>query len=381
VTGDGNLATWDDAHGLIGIAGADEVCRTRAAAASIPHPEQYIALMSDSHADAYCRLHDATGQVLGNCSESTLPTGAGPWYRMDDLASMDVAERSLPLGVPGYMPRHILYDEFAHALPAAPSEESLALTATYLAGTLINPGQDCGDWTSSSPADYAALGSAFYGFGGFAAFSASCDRPARLICLAKGAHGPPLTRPLPPSDRVAFVTSDSGSGDLSSWPNAGGATSLQAADAICTAEAASGGLARPNTFKAWLSSSRGNARSRFFHDGPLFRPDGVRVAASLDALANGTIEAPIQLEASGAPTVYDAVWTGTTADGETDIACDDWRSAGTDIGGIEGLASAADGGWTDFDNITACANAYLHIYCVGDNDSLFVGTFESGPRM
>jgi len=162
----------------------------------------------------------------------------------------------------------------------------------------------------------------------------------------------------------------------SSWPEAGGSTSLQAADAICRTEAKSAGLARSESFKAWLSSSFGNARSRFAEDGPLYRPDGVRVIASLAGLASGVLDAPIELDATGAPTLYNEAWTGTRANGDASFACNDWTSSADQAGGITGLGSAAGHDWVEFDAASGCPNTGIHLYCIGDNDSLFLAGFE-----
>ena len=54
-------------------------------------------------------------------------------------------------------------------------------------------------------------------------------------------------------NRVVFVTSVNGTGDLGSWPDAGIATGTAAGDAICKARATAAGLDNPSNFVAWLS--------------------------------------------------------------------------------------------------------------------------------
>ena len=57
------------------------------------------------------------------------------------------------------------------------------------------------------------------------------------------------------AQKVAFVTSVLGAGDLSSWEDAVavGAHGVEAGDAVCQARALAAGLANPGDFVAWLS--------------------------------------------------------------------------------------------------------------------------------
>jgi len=64
------------------------------------------------------------------------------------------------------------------------------------------------------------------------------------------------------ANNVVFVTYVSGSGNLDSWPDAGGQTGTAAGDAICQARAAAGGLANPSQFRAWLSDQNDDAYCR-----------------------------------------------------------------------------------------------------------------------
>ncbi|TVQ29731.1 MAG: hypothetical protein EA370_14610, partial [Wenzhouxiangella sp.] len=44
-------------------------------------------------------------------------------------------------------------------------------------------------------------------------------------------------------NRVAFITSTSGTADMGTWPDAAGLSGIQAGDAVCQARARAGGLA------------------------------------------------------------------------------------------------------------------------------------------
>ena len=59
--------------------------------------------------------------------------------------------------------------------------------------------------------------------------------------------------------RRAFVTSVTGNGNLSSWPDAGGFGALAAGDAICRARAAAGGLPNASAYRVWLSTAATDA--------------------------------------------------------------------------------------------------------------------------
>ena len=57
VTGTADLSTWPDSGGVGGLTGADSVCRARALAAGLGNSTGFVAWMSDSSNDAYCRIH------------------------------------------------------------------------------------------------------------------------------------------------------------------------------------------------------------------------------------------------------------------------------------------------------------------------------------
>ncbi len=380
VKGSGNLSSWDDAHGFSGLEAGDEICRSRAAFRNIPNPEQYVALLSSSVDDAYCRLHGLHGKRSGNCGLAQLPSDAGPWYRMDGLASWDTPFHSMPDDpVVGYIPRHVLFDESGSPVANDDVIEHLAFTGTSNDGRAVS--DTCSDWTNAGTGAWTYAMSAYLAGSGQGHYSASCGISFRLACAAKGAHGQALRRVAPASDRVAFVTSTLGRGNLGSWIDAAGASGLAAGDAICRAHAARGGLARAASFKAWLSTSNTHAKDRFEWEGPWYRPDGVRIAVSMPDLLDGEIEAPLQIDEAGKPTGYSVVWTGTTPAGEyqatpvTD-SCNDWTSASSGNGAARGLPISAMSDWTADVTSSAGCSSNLRLFCFADNDSLFVSGFH-----
>ncbi|MBI5194666.1 MAG: Ig-like domain-containing protein [Nitrospirae bacterium] len=60
-----------------------------------------------------------------------------------------------------------------------------------------------------------------------------------------------------PGNRIAFVTSGRGNGNLSTWADAGEKTGIAAGDTICQARANAAGLS--GTYAAWLSDSTNDA--------------------------------------------------------------------------------------------------------------------------
>lgn len=370
VKGTGNLSTWPDAHGQTGLQAADEICRTRAAEASIPDAQRYVAFLSDSNTDAYCRVHGAAGRVYVNqCWLSSLPTGAGPWYRMDGLPAIDVSQNAFfVFPDAGYVPRHILFDEFGAELPPYPSNDNLAFSGTMANGVLANPNYTCSDWTSTS--GEVDLASAYRGVDWTSTNSWTCDRELRLVCMEKSLNGSPLMRRKSPTARMAFVTSVGGTGNLSTWPDADGNSSAAAADAICRNRALRAALPLWSTYKAWISTALEDAIDRLHNDGPLYRTDGVLIADSYDELTGGVLRAPLQVDEFSQPQPAFVVWTGTLSSGRSSgTTCNSWAEESDTA--TMGVMNAADTLWTNH-RLTGCSNSELHLYCIGDNDSVFL---------
>jgi hypothetical protein len=171
------------------------------------------------------------------------------------------------------------------------------------------------------------------------------DRISRLCALlvAAGLAAAPCS-----AQRVAFVTSVTGTGDLGSWPDAGGQTGIAAGDAVCRARAAAAGLAHAQNFVAWLSDDAycrvhglagarsGNCGQPSLPEaaGPWVRTDGLPFAGSIAELAGqGVVYLPVLLDEFGVEVPADAssdVFTASYPDGSlypSDGACSDWTSA------------------------------------------------------
>lgn len=377
--GSANLSTWPDAHGLTGLEAADEICRTAAARGNLADPAEYVAWLSDDTRDAYCRIHGATGKRTNLCELAALPTGAGPWYRMDGLPALDRAEFGFPAApAPAYMPRHVLYDETGAAVDG---EERFAFTSTRSDGSLSHFQQSCTNWTSESTNLWVDWIGAYDVAADIAPSAGMCAWPSRLTCLKRGASGDPLPRRHASTARVAFISSIKGSGYFASWPASNGTPGIAGGDQICRRLAADASLPLPDTYKAFLAGLDGrDPLHRFVHDGPWYRTDGVLLATSKAALVAGPLASPLQIDEHGGPTTgfVHRPWTGSASNGAaTPQHCNEWTQTpnGTVIGRL-GNNWTADSSWSGTTLSAYCASTDAPVFCFADNDSLFVDGLE-----
>lgn len=178
---------------------------------------------------------------------------------------------------------------------------------------------------------------------------------------------------------VAFVTSVSGNGNLSSWADANGKTGLAAGDAICQARAAAAGLADPTGFKAWLSDSNDDAYCRIQNltgkrsnncgqatlpaaAGPWVRTDGYAFAGPLSELfGNADVYTPIRFDEFGTLVTqpFYFYFTGTGSDGSVQslqfqvpviATCADWTTnmLSQDLWWVGGDSAMTDIFWTSW---------------------------------
>lgn len=163
---------------------------------------------------------------------------------------------------------------------------------------------------------------------------------------------------------VVFVSSVEGSGDLSSWTDAGGATGLAAADNVCQAMANSAGL--DGTFVAWLSDDTDDAYCRVLGlsgkkstlcdgaytaqitAGPWVRTDGTPFANSLEeaVFPNNKIYSPVRYDESGV--LHSATYfTATDGGGELsyDSPCINWTETYPTYAPL-GTSEGTGGAWS-----------------------------------
>ncbi|MEM6994840.1 MAG: hypothetical protein AAF721_30275 [Myxococcota bacterium] len=149
--------------------------------------------------------------------------------------------------------------------------------------------------------------------------------------------------------RRVFVTSSASNADF------GGPTG---ADMVCDTLAMNAGIG--GSWSAWLSTETEDAATRIDDTGaPYVLVDGTQIAEDIDALLDGTLDAPINRDESGGLVNAD-VWTGTLADGTAaGFDCSGWTGiAGT---GRCGAASQSGSAWTD--NVTPNCSISLRLYC------------------
>ena len=389
VSGTGNLGSWADAGAQTGLAAGDAICQARATAAGLANPQNFVAWLSDSSNDAYCRIHGLAGTKAANCGQPSLPAAAGPWVRTDGFPfGEEITQLLSPNGVV-YAPFRL--DEFGDPLPEPPTlsvAPHLFFTATSRAGVLPASSVECGNWLNASN-EYPAMGTSYHTTSGWTeAASITCSEQARLVCMER-LPGPALPSVAVPG-RLAFVTSAQGNGNLGSWPEADPGTSgLAAGDSICRNLAADAGFAEFDTFKAWLSdSSTTNAINRITVEGRWVRPDGGVVAASKADLTDGLLRTSINVTDEGVYLGNANVWTGATDLGVAHPDhCDDWTADTSAFTGRNGAADSAGFGWSGGrPSVGApggaprpCDGTSYHLYCLSDADvSIFTDGFEFG---
>ncbi|HWO23653.1 MAG TPA: calcium-binding EGF-like domain-containing protein [Kofleriaceae bacterium] len=359
-TGNGNLSTWVGAGLNTGVAAADAVCQTRATLGGLPGT--YVAWMSDATSDAYCRVHGLTGKKANNCGQAALPVAAGPWVRPDGQPFAPTIDRLLAPTRATFRPASM------NELGTEVAATDKVYTGTDDAGVLTSTA--CTDWTTNSFAVRGAMGEAHGGGTSWTdalALDPTCDTFGRLRCV-QTTSGPALPSRHQPAKK-AFLTSVTGTGNLSTWTDAGGLTGIAAADAVCQARARFVGYANSQNFKAWASNASISATSRFLTNGPWARPDGVVVAPTKSTLttAGGRLSAALYLTETNAyvsgTTDAGSAWTGTSTSGfSTGSHCSSWSS--TAFTGTTGRFDLADGRWVSA--TTNTGTELNRLYCLED---------------
>ena len=149
-----------------------------------------------------------------------------------------------------------------------------------------------------------------------------------------------------PAKRV-FVTSSATTAKLDNHPGVAGA------DTLCMNAAASVAMTdNGRKWRAWISGNGQNAIDRITYDGPYYTLTDRRIVANRAQLASGSLDGPINITenrvmlSSSAP----YAWTGTSANGDLGIDCNDWTfdSVSAVTFGIAGtFTESVDGKWTN----------------------------------
>ncbi len=367
-SGSGDLSSWGtDAGGQTGLLAGDAICQARATAGGLPQPAQFFAWLSDDADDAYCRIFGLHGKRALNCGQASLPTNAGPWWRVDGVPFAGTADEAFSMR---RVLRTLDIDEFNHV-----SNAHRTFTATDFTGERYAPLGTCGNWTQSTGGTLSGLLDAT-GNSWTTGFYQDCGGPQPLYCLQRGS-GPALAAGWH-HGRPAFISASISKGNFGAHPFANGAFGVAAADEICRHDAGVYGLPRAATYRAWISAPGVPAASRFQNNGPWYRTDGVRVASTLAQLQSGGLEQPIN-RVLGVNEPYWGplgVWTGTLANGSPAAeTCSGWSNIADPDKGYTGTADHRDAPWTDTSEPNACSS--LHpVYCLADNDTLFAHDYE-----
>jgi hypothetical protein len=375
VSGTGNLGSWPDAGSATGLAAGNAICRARANAAALPNANTYRAWLSTGTTDAFCHLRGQTGEKFSCVGGS--PLDAGPWYLVNGITNFTGTLDELVSPDPKIF-RPVLFDEFGDALPDA-IEDRTYWTGTSTDGTLFNDGPfHCSGWTSGVDGSSAPRGdglgtAATWTLGGF---MPSCSTSMRLLCFEPGVRETTTLRWSAGSP--VFITSASGSGDLSSWAGAAGESGLEAGDAICASAATAVHLPDPDSFVAWLSTSSTDARDRVSSNGPFRRLDSFIVANTEADLTDGSLDTSIHVDEHGKYlTGTPEVATGTLADGTASgLDCLGWTSADSSddhTGGRPNFARLP--WWTEFSLAVGCSGT-RRLYCLSNRIVLFWDGFE-----
>jgi hypothetical protein len=166
VRGKGDLTdatSWPAYSGsATGVAAGDTICRTLAAARSIPNAANFKAWLTDTtHIDAIARFNSA-----------------GPWYRLDGVK---VADNKAALAASGTTP---LFTAITYTETGVYVQDEVyrvwSGTNNDGGGLTLN----CNDWGSSLVADTGVLGDTHTSDGWWTNFtSQTCDQQAALYCF------------------------------------------------------------------------------------------------------------------------------------------------------------------------------------------------------
>lgn len=376
VSGTGDLSSWADSMGLDGLEGADTICQARADAAGLSGT--FVAWMSDSQDDAWCRVLGLSGKRSANCGLTEPPdTSAlnGGWVRMDGKPFTTSLDELTAASGP-----RILYpfwfDEFAN--PVAVS--TIYMTGTTATGVQSTLQSNCASFTSASGNAVGGRPNLHHTDWTEGSFP-NCSLSNRLVCMqidGKAAAPPSFARS---GDRLAFLTASSGPGDLGQWPLAGANAGFAAADEICRASAAEPGLPRAEFFRAHIGGGGIQPVDRFdYPEGPFIRLDGVRYMDSLfdfEPSGSGSHSA-LNLTSAG-NFVGSQSWLGFnlfTLDGSN---CDDWTAGNSGASGHRWFNAMLGPTNQTMGSTALSCHFNMRLRCIEDSDLLFTDRFTAEP--
>lgn len=363
-SGPGILGQWSSAGGNAGLAAGDAICVALATAANLPEPQTFVAWLSDSNDDAYCRVHGFSGKKSAQCGQQSLPAGAGPWQRTDGIPFMGALASDSTV-TPVYTP--LARDE----------QRQVVLNDRLFTGTLADGtanGRRCGDWLVNDSVDIGRTSATYPGWTQSTGYS-FCGLGGRLACLQKGS-GNPL--PVPASaHKQAFITSISLTGNIGAVAQAGGNAGVAAGDAICRNLAQAANLADAASFKVYLGDGNTHPADRFQYGGPWQRLDGVKFADSFTQIRSGYVHAPLNVTETGAYALSQNqyAWTGIDTNGSVGSqTCTQWSQSSST--GWASRLDAAGPAWPVAYQTPINCQGTNRLYCLSDSDVLFHADME-----
>jgi len=372
VSGNGLISSWLDSGGQGSLAGADAICRARATAGGLPNALTYRAWMSTAATDAYCHVQGLTGKKATGCGGPFQP--AGPWYQVGGILPFTGSLTDLT-GPEGVIFRGVHLDEFG-AVPG-PFDPTDYWTGTLRTGEVA--ANTCSSWVVGTNGAQGVIGEGLATAKEWTDYAPrACNTARHLLCLEPGAsEAPPATAWSPAA--IVFVTSATGNGNLSSWPEASGEEGIAAGDAVCRTLATAAHLPAPESFVAWLSDSSVDARDRItLDDVPYRRLDDQRIASSKADLLlfDGNTNSLHVDELGNYLTTGTLVYTATLFAGDYEgYSCLDWTTSAGVTNVFTGNASRLRSGrWTAHAGVACIGEERL--YCFSNVVTLFWDGFD-----
>ena len=273
-----------------GIAAADAMCSSRAAAAGLSGT--FIAYLSDSTTNALTRIGASRG-----------------WVRRDGAPFAD-DPTAFSTGKVVFPPR---LDELGNDIGNVNiyTGTSYGVTSTTL----------CTDWTDNAAGSMGGIAQTQYASSSVYAASRACSTQGHILCVETGRNETVQARPN--TGKLAFSTKNA-------WTPGGGRDS---ADAFCASEAAAAGLS--GTFLAAIATTTESIASRFTPGNTYRRVDGVRLVRAPGLFDVTWLDVPPELDQFGSLIGAD-FWSGIDRFNQTAVPadnCNDWTDSSATLSG------------------------------------------------
>ena len=171
-SGTGDLDSWADAGGQVGIAAGDAICQARAATARLPVPASFHVWLSDTANDAACRVRGQTGLVAGGCDGVT-PALDAPYRRIDGF----VLASSFADLTDALLSTSISVNELGNGVFAN------VWTGSTAAGTLA-PNGTCSEWQDGTNGSTTEFGRSDRTDGKWSLNGSTiCSATSRIFCV------------------------------------------------------------------------------------------------------------------------------------------------------------------------------------------------------